>query len=399
MENNRLTFMVFASLLSTVGLFATDMYLPSLDAIRNEFNTEPGNIALSFSVYMLGFAVAQLFYGSISDQIGRKAPLLFGTSLFILGTVGCTLVSSIELFLVFRFIQAIGIGAAYVLWQPIVIDLFDENNAQTIFSFLMALSAISPAIAPFLGGVIAEYLGWRAVFYYLIFHGIILLVWTLLAFRESLPESRRQSVSAKRIVGTYAYFLGNRFFMGLSLTIACGLSLYLIFITLLPLIMSVQNHTPKHIGIMFIPLAIAFIFGASVGKRLFPKMGGENVIRYGFIVVIAGSCVLFLVTQALGNVSSLVLISCFCIVTFGNGLLIPTGSAYLIGTFSDKAGACASVMGFIISLMAVISTSIASLMFNSKGIYALSEAIMIFVVAMMISYLLIKNVHLTEVQR
>lgn len=386
MNKNKTIFIIYACLLATIGLFSSDMYLPSLDTIRADFKTTPSVIGLSFSIYMFGFAIAQLFYGALSDQIGRKPPLLIGTLIFILGSVGCLLSPNIEIFLFFRFLQALGIGSAYVLWQPIIIDLFDEKESQKMFSLLMALSSLSPAIAPFLGGIISQEYGWHAVFWYISLHGALIFLWTQFGFKESLEKSRRKVFSLNNIIENYKYFISNRFFMLFNLAIACGLSLYLIFITLLPSMMADLGYTPKNIGLMFIPLAVTFIIGAEIGKRLFSRMGGQGVTQLGVIIVFLGASMLFIVTCVSHIGSAFLLISFFCVVTFGNGLLVPTGSAHLIGAFADKAGTCASIMGFITSLLAVFTTSLASLFISYIGIYAMSGTIIIFAIIMLLSF-------------
>src|SRR5690606_37403012 len=110
----RVLFLIYATTLSVIGLFASDMYLPALANIQGYFSAEASMVGLSISIYMAGFTIAQLFYGSLSDQVGRKKPLIVGIVLFLVGTIGCVYSHSIESFLVFRLIQSIGICAAYI---------------------------------------------------------------------------------------------------------------------------------------------------------------------------------------------------------------------------------------------------------------------------------------------
>src|SRR5690606_1817608 len=145
--------------------FASDMYLPALSEIENEFSSTPGMVGLSISIYMAGFAVAQLFYGPISDQIGIKSPLIFGLLIFLGGTLGCAYSSSTEVFFICRFLQAVGICSAQVLWQPMVVDNVSSEDIQKVFAMLISLSVISPALAPICGGMLAEFLGWRTIFW------------------------------------------------------------------------------------------------------------------------------------------------------------------------------------------------------------------------------------------
>ena len=102
----KILFLVYATTLSIIGLFASDMYLPALANIQDHFSAEASMVGLSLSVYMAGFTIAQLIYGSLSDQVGRKKPLIIGIILFLLGTIGCVYSETITQFLAFRLVQS-----------------------------------------------------------------------------------------------------------------------------------------------------------------------------------------------------------------------------------------------------------------------------------------------------
>jgi len=108
----KVLFLIYAALLSTIGLFASDLYLPALANIQQFYQTDAGTVGLSLSIYMAGFSIGQLFYGAISDQLGRKAPLFIGLLLFLAGTLGCIYARSIEFFLFCRLLQSLGVCAA-----------------------------------------------------------------------------------------------------------------------------------------------------------------------------------------------------------------------------------------------------------------------------------------------
>jgi len=381
-ENNR-PFFVYATLLSTIGLLASDMYLPALASIRGYFGSDAAKVGLSLSLYMAGFSFAQLFYGALSDQVGRKPPLLVGLSLFLGGTLGCVVATDIRWFLVFRSIQAVGVGAAYVLWQPMVFDLFEGEEVQKLFARLMAVGSLSPALAPPLGGYLTKSFGWHSIFWLLVVLTVVLIGWTSLGYRESLAPAARQPFSTAKVLRQYASFLASRFFMGYALAIGCGIGAYFVFLTMLPFVLSNLGYAPDVIGLMYLPIVASFVVGTEICRRR--GVGDETSCRIGAAFGLTGATILWMISL-LGKVTSpWQVVPPFMLVTFGNGFLVPTGSTYLIRSHADRSGACASAVGFLIALMAFASTFLASLVVDALGVHAMTGTVFLFAVVMNVS--------------
>lgn len=376
----KLPFLIYATLLSVIGLFASEMYVPALGTIQRYFDSDAASVGLSISIYMTGFAVAQLFYGALSDQVGRKPPLVVGLSLFLAGTLGCVLASSIEAFLAFRLVQALGVGAAYVLWQPMVFDLFQGDEVQRLFARLMAIGSLSPALAPLLGGYLTKTLGWHSVFWVIAGLAVVLILWTAVGYRESLAREARQPFSAEKLLRQYVGFLRSRFFVGNAIAIACGLATYFVFLTILPIVLSGLGYAPDAIGSMYFPLVIAFIIGTELARR-FRTLGDRAKCKLGAGAGLAGAALL-MTSSILGVSSHWQLVPPAMLVTFGNGFLVPTGMAYLIRNHADRAGACASAAGFLAALMSFASTFLASLFVDHIGVFAMTGAMLLFALVM-----------------
>jgi DHA1 family bicyclomycin/chloramphenicol resistance-like MFS transporter len=385
----KVSFLVYAALLSIIGLFASDMYLPTLNQIREGFGTTEALVGISLSIYMIGFAFAQLVYGPLSDQIGRKPALALGLALFAVGTFGCIYSPSIEVFLAFRLVQAIGVCAAYILWQPMIIDLFEGEEVQKIFSMLMALGALSPAAAPIAGGYIASSWGWEAVFWLIQGITALLLFWTLFVFKESLPkEARSESFALSRVLSAYKSLFTDKGFIGFSFTIALGVTLYLVYLTIIPFILHGQGYSTDEIGLTYLPFSIAFLIGAQIGKTMHPKYGDMPLIRFGVLTAVVGSVVLFMVPVVFPQDNAWWLIAGFSIITFSNGFTIPIGMAFLIQRHSKTAGTCASSIGFLVAFFGFVSTGIASLLVEPIGVYSITTVILGFNAVMLMMYII-----------
>lgn len=390
-NTSKILFLIYATGLSVVGLFASDMYLPALDNIRSDFATDASLVGLSISIYMAGFTVAQLFYGALSDQIGRKKPLLIGIAVFLVGTIGCLYSYSITQFLVFRLVQSIGICAAYILWQPMIVDLFKGEDVQKYFSMIMALGGLSPAIAPLVGGYLTEVAGWKSVFWVMICMGTLLMVWTVLVYKESLNVEARKAFSFPAVIANYSHFLKSRFFMGYAFSISCGITLYLVFLTMIPFVLSDIGYAADQIGLMYLPIALTFIAGTVVAKSLYLKLGDSGTLNAGVVLIVFGATALTATTLIIDVTSAWQIITPFSLITFGNGFLVPTGSAYLIGSFHERSGGCASSMGFLTTATAFISIAIASILYDHLQILSISYTIVGFTTLLLLAYFVGRN--------
>jgi DHA1 family bicyclomycin/chloramphenicol resistance-like MFS transporter len=174
-------------LLSAIGPFSIDMYLPAFPDIAKGLNSSVARVSLSLSSFFIGISAGQLLYGPLLERYGRKMPLYFGLCAYLVATVGCALAASVDALIVLRLLQALGGCVGMVAARAMVRDLFEVKENAKIFSLLMLVVAVSPIIAPTLGGYITAVLGWRFVFVMLILVAIIVLT----GIYFLLPESKK----------------------------------------------------------------------------------------------------------------------------------------------------------------------------------------------------------------
>ncbi|OKU86483.1 Bcr/CflA family efflux MFS transporter, partial [Escherichia coli] len=157
-------FLVWLAGLSVLGFLATDMYLPAFAAIQADLQTPASAVSASLSLFLAGFAAAQLLWGPLSDRYGRKPVLLIGLTIFALGSLGMLWVENAATLLVLRFVQAVGVCAAAVIWQALVTDYYPSQKVNRIFATIMPLVGLSPALAPLLGSWLLVHFSWQAIF-------------------------------------------------------------------------------------------------------------------------------------------------------------------------------------------------------------------------------------------
>ena len=197
------------SALIALSAIPLDVMLPSFPALAENFGTDTNKISLSISVFAVGFSIAQLFVGPLSDKYGRKIFLIVGLVFAIIGAVGCMLSSDYVLFLVFRVVQSIGC-ACFVLAQAIVQDAFKGKKGHFARIYVTTFGGVCISCSPLLGTALQYFIGWRGSFLFFILLSLIILVQILLYFIETSEKSNLREESYLR---AYIKVFSNKLFL------------------------------------------------------------------------------------------------------------------------------------------------------------------------------------------
>ncbi len=305
----------YLATLSMLGFIATDMYLPAFKAMEIDFATGPEQIALSLTIFLVGMAIGQLIWGLASDKFGHRNTLAAGLVLFTIASLGLAFADQVWQLLTLRFIQAIGVCAPAVIWQAMVIQRY-SSQSQQIFATIMPLVALSPALAPQLGVLLAESLGWPSIFVALTIIGMALITATM-ALDNKKAEIKQTSIAAdiKALLASKAY-LGN------VLIYATASAAFFAYLTGMPEIMAQLGYSTKDIGLSFIPQTVAFMLGGYLGKVAVKKFGDERVLRHLIGLFSVASLLIFIASQwQLGSIWPI--LTPFCLIAVANGALYP----------------------------------------------------------------------------
>ncbi|MDL2231805.1 MFS transporter, partial [Porphyromonadaceae bacterium OttesenSCG-928-L07] len=154
---------IILSLLTALEPLSIDLYLPGFLMITEAFSTTPAAVQLSLSTFLGGFAVGQLFWGPIADRFGRKKPILISLLIFIVASIACIYVRTIEQLWVVRFIQALGGCGGIVISRAVVTDYFDKSKTLRIFTLLALIMSVAPIVAPLIGTTILKFSAWKGL--------------------------------------------------------------------------------------------------------------------------------------------------------------------------------------------------------------------------------------------
>jgi MFS transporter, DHA1 family, multidrug resistance protein len=341
------TFLMTATLalLTALGPLSTDFYLPSLPDITRVFGTTTAGAQATLSSFLFGFAAGQVFYGPLSDRLGRKPVLAIGFGLFLIATLLCALASSIEMLIGARFVQALGASGPIVLGRAMVRDLYDGSRAGRELSRMGMIMGVVPAIAPVLGGVLHNAYGWRSTFVISWLFGACLIAWIAFAMPETLRQRQTDRLSLVAILRDFAALLENRAYRVYVLLASLTFGGLFAFISGSSFVLSgAYGLSPVAYGLSFGLSVIGFIAGTILAQRLVVRRGLDATMALGVICLMAGGAMM-LALCLIGTGSSLEITLPMALYAAGVGLVLPQTQASAMMPFPLRAGAASSFLG------------------------------------------------------
>lgn len=354
--------------LSTISPFAIDMYLPGFPAIAKDLNTSIAQVQLSLTSYLIGISAGQLLYGPLLDKYGRKIPLYVGLVVFVLASFGCTFSSSIESLIFMRFIQALGGCVGMVAAQALVRDLFPVNKTAQAFSLITLVIAVSPMIAPTLGGYVTVAFGWESVFLILGLITMLIMIAVHFILPEGSPPDKGLSLKPKPVLKNFISVLKQPQF--LIYCFAGGIATAAPFAYIAgsaDVFINIYKLTEKQYGWIFALLAFAMIGTTQLNHFLLRKFKSEQIIQ---VTLLYQSFIgLILVVGTLNGIFGLYsLIALMFIFLTGQGLSSPNAAALSLAPFSKNAGSAAALLGSFRMAMGGLVSAVVSVLHNNTAI-------------------------------
>ncbi len=332
-------------LLSMIGPFAMDMYLPAMPGIAADLGTSAQAMQGTITVYLAAFGLAQMVYGPWADQSGRKPPLYVALAIFALGSGICIAAQSVETLTLGRFVQGLGGAAVMVIPRAIIRDMSTGDEATRLMALIMLVFSVSPMLAPLTGSALMAIAGWRSVFVALLLTTLMSLTLLHFAQAETLPPQHRQKASLGQFYKGAKVLLRDRGFITLTLLGTAGMSSFFVFLAAAPFVY-VQSFglTPTQFSLAFAVNAVAFIGAGQLAGPLGARFGAMAVMRGAAVLFALAASVLFALT--LGNLAGLWgLIGLLALGNMGLGLIIPTSMVMALDDHGEIAGLASSLGG------------------------------------------------------
>ena len=384
-KNSLFTVLLLAPFILGFAL-ALDIYVPSIPEMRVYFAASPATVQLTISLFILTTGLGQLIVGPLSDCYGRRKIIIAATVIYLVGSIISTFSPNMTILILARMAQGFGACGMMVTCFAIVRDLFSGDECAKIYSFLNSTIALSPLLAPSIGGYLALYFGWRATFAFLTVIAFLIALLALFKVKESLAVANRVRLSKDFLIN-YKHILKSKTFGMYTFCASAGFAGFLTFFSMSPYIIIDLLGIPKqHFGIYFAGIGLIFFVGSIVCGSVVKKMGTYKTALLGTVLMtLAGAFMLF--WHFVFGLSIFGFMGPMMIMGFGGAFLMGAGAGGAIEPFPDMAGAasalfgsCQFVFGFIVSTI-VLKWQVTSTLPLSLTMMVLGAIASIFCVA------------------
>ncbi len=357
---NKTFLIILLGILTAIGPFSVDMYLPGFQQIAIEFGVGESQVAFTLTSYFLGISIGQLIYGPLIDKYGRKKPLLAGLFLYTLAAFGCAVSHNLNTMIGMRLLQALGGAVGLVTSNAIVTDVFEEEDRARAFSSMMLVMGLAPLVAPSLGSYFIEYLNWRFTFYFLVIFAT--LVFALIFFL--LPETSRYMHSNKLKIRTisadYLKVFKDRVFLSYTLAGSISMSILYVYISSASFVfMTVYGVDKAEFSIIFAINAAGFIAGSYINGVMTKYFNYIKIARFISVLLLLNALIVLIFVFSNEHIK----LSWFLVgtvsVLFLTGFINPNTTAASLTPFTNNVGAASALGGaFRMGIGAVMAAAI-----------------------------------------
>jgi DHA1 family bicyclomycin/chloramphenicol resistance-like MFS transporter len=352
---------------AALGPFAMHLLVPAIPTLSADLAVPYGTAQLVVSVYLVGFSVAQLVYGPLSDRFGRKPVLLAGVGLFLVASTICAFAPSIETLLLARGLQAVGGVAGMVLSRAIVADCFGRDRAAAVLGYITMAIVICSLASPVAGGFLITGWGWRAGFVAL----LVPAAFVLLAVHVRLRETNltpHKSLSLATLTRGYGLLFRQPGFLAIATALALNSASWFAFIAAMPFVVVTQMGRPAHdYGLMIAVVSIGYVIGNFLAGRFSSRVGARRMMAIGVFVMTVGA-LLVPVGAALGPTSLWGMFMPMTITVLGGGIFMPNAMATALTTGSHNIGAASGLIGFIQMSLSAVATVLVGILHDGTTV-------------------------------
>jgi MFS transporter, DHA1 family, multidrug resistance protein len=342
-RKSQLVLTVFLGTLAALAPLSTDMYLPSLPLMSEEFGVTTSVSQLTLTMTMAGMAIGQIFAGPISDMKGRRTPLILGMIIFALSTMVCVFATTIDVFLLFRFIQGLAGAVGIVIARAIARDVCEGPQLTRLFSMLMLVNGLAPILAPVIGGEILVFTSWRGIFVLLMLIGLMLTVAALL-FKESLhPENRIKGLGSS--FKSFSALLANKYFLGHCLMQCFSFGAFFAYISGSSFVFqNIYGVSAQEYGLLFGGIGVVVAVTGLIPLRLAGCVADEKLLRWSLIQSFVGSLLIF--TACWFNAPLALLILSLLVVIPMIAIVGAASFSLAMRAHGKNAGSASALIGF-----------------------------------------------------
>ena len=361
-----------------LGPFSIDTYIPAFSAIAQSLNATPVQMQQTLSAYLFGFAFMNLFHGALSDSFGRRPVILSGLAMFTVASLGCALAQNVGQLIFFRALQGLSTGAGIGVSRAVIRDMFPPSEAQRVMSQVTIYFGVAPAVAPIIGGVIAEYLDWHSIFWFLVGVGVVLWVanWRLLP--ETLHRDDRQPFQVRNLMRGYWQLLTDARFLLLALASGVPFNGLFLYVLSAPAFLGdILQLRPTQFFWFFVLSIGGIMAGSWLSGRMAGKVKPKNQIMQGFRIMLGVSAI-NVVANAVLTPNAWWSLWPVTVFAFGWALMVPVVTLLVLDLYPARRGMASSLQAVVGSTAnGIVAGAVAPLVMHSAmGLAVMSAAFM-----------------------
>ena len=366
------------AVLGMLGPFSIDTYIPAFSAIAQSLNATPVQMQQTLSAYLFGFAFMNLFHGALSDSFGRRPVILWGLAMFTVASLGCALAQNVGQLIFFRALQGLSTGAGIVVSRAVIRDMFPPSEAQRVMSQVTIYFGVAPAVAPIIGGVIAEYLDWHSIFWFLVGVGVVLWLanWRLLP--ETLHVQDRQPFQVRNLMRGYWQLLTDARFLLLALASGVPFNGLFLYVLSAPAFLGdILQLRPTQFFWFFVLSIGGIMAGSWLSGRMAGKVKPKNQIMQGFRIMLGVSAI-NVVANAVLTPNAWWSLWPVTVFAFGWALMVPVVTLLVLDLYPARRGMASSLQAVVGSTAnGIVAGVVAPLVMHSAlGLAIMSTAFM-----------------------
>ncbi|MCQ9163470.1 multidrug effflux MFS transporter [Arthrobacter sp. STN4] len=344
-RRQKLIYVLVLGLLTALGPFTIDLYLPAFPGIGRELNVSAAAVQLTLTATTIGFAAGQLIVGPFSDKFGRRMPLILATALHVAASVGAALSTDITMLGVFRALQGIGAAGGGVVAMAMIRDLFGGYRLVRMLSYMSLVNGMAPIFAPVIGSQLLGIMDWPGIFWFLAGYGALVVVAAFVFIVETRPRDLRRS-DGVRVTDRYKAVFSDRIFVG-TLFVG-GLNFAALFTYLSAstfLFQASYGFSPQQYGFLFAANSLGVVAGVQTAARLMRRAGPQWVIAGATVAQVVAAAAMVVFDQLhLGLWGVIVPLWFFIAAT---GFMFPSVQVLGLARNGRQAGTAASLLGAV----------------------------------------------------
>ncbi|MHA1538668.1 MAG: multidrug effflux MFS transporter [Alphaproteobacteria bacterium] len=337
------------------------MYTPSIPAMARAFEAPMMSVQLTMTVYLVGYALAQILVGSLADRFGRRRVMLGGLAIFTAGSLAGAFAPTIDVLIAIRLVQACGACVGLVVSRAIIRDCFDLSQSARYMAYFGMALGVMPALSPLLGGALQVWFGWTANFLGMAAIGLAALLGTAISLRETLPPDKRRGMEPGVFLANYANLLRSPGFLAYGLALAVATAIFFVFLSGAPAVLiGGFGVSPDIYGFYALSMPTGFISGNFLSSRISHRVSFDRAISYGFGFKAIGCALLVLAAtmggSGIGGIGAAGFVVPMLFIGVGAGLITPNCFAGVVRGDPSLAGTASGLSGFIQMGAAALAT-------------------------------------------